>query len=287
MQHRIGPNVPRTVRPAAVPGRRRQAGAEGGHRPEGGRQGRLHPGPGAGGDPGVRGVRGDPVRPGGRRAVHRLQTPLQLTDLPVGVLFILAVAVGRRLRHRARRLVVAARRTPCSAACARRAQMISYEVAMGLALVAVFLYAGSMSTSGIVAAQDDLWFGVHPAAVVRHLHDLDGGRDQPGAVRPARGRGRAGRRLPHRVLLAEVRAVLPRRVHQHGHRLGAGHHAVPRRLARAAGRSSHLGGRQRGLLAGAVVLRQGARSSSSSSSGCAARCRGCATTSSWRSAGRC
>ena len=40
------------------------------------------------------------------------------------------------------------------------AQMISYEVAMGLALVSVFLYAGSMSTSEIVAAQDDLWFGL-------------------------------------------------------------------------------------------------------------------------------
>jgi NADH-quinone oxidoreductase subunit H len=31
---------------------------------------------------------------------------------------------------------------------------------MGLAFVAVFLYAGSMSTSQIVAAQDDLWFGL-------------------------------------------------------------------------------------------------------------------------------
>ena len=71
--------------------------------------------------------------------------------------------------------------------------------------------------------------------------DLDGRRDQPRAVRPARGRGRAGRRLPHRVLVAEVRAVLPRRVHQHGHRLGAGDHAVPRRLAGTRGRSSHLG----------------------------------------------
>ena len=40
------------------------------------------------------------------------------------------------------------------------AQMISYEVAMGLALVPVFLYAGSVSTSEIVAAQDDLWFGL-------------------------------------------------------------------------------------------------------------------------------
>ncbi|MCW2495654.1 NADH-quinone oxidoreductase subunit H, partial [Jatrophihabitans sp.] len=40
------------------------------------------------------------------------------------------------------------------------AQMISYEVSMGLALVAVFLYAGSMSTSEIVAAQDKLWYGL-------------------------------------------------------------------------------------------------------------------------------
>jgi NADH-quinone oxidoreductase subunit H len=38
--------------------------------------------------------------------------------------------------------------------------MISYEVAMGLAFVAVFLYAGSMSTSQIVEAQTDLWFGL-------------------------------------------------------------------------------------------------------------------------------
>ena len=44
-------------------------------------------------------------------------------------------------------------------------------------------------------------------------------------------------------------------------------------------------GANEGYVAGALVLRQGARSSSSSSSGCAARCRGCATTSSWRSAG--
>jgi NADH-quinone oxidoreductase subunit H len=37
--------------------------------------------------------------------------------------------------------------------------MISYEVAMGLAFVAVFLYAGSMSTSEIVAEQETIWYG--------------------------------------------------------------------------------------------------------------------------------
>ncbi len=40
------------------------------------------------------------------------------------------------------------------------AQMISYEVAMGLSFVGVFLYAGSMSTSQIVAAQHDYWYAV-------------------------------------------------------------------------------------------------------------------------------
>jgi NADH-quinone oxidoreductase subunit H len=36
--------------------------------------------------------------------------------------------------------------------------VISYEIAMGLALVAVFIYSGSMSTSQIVAGQASLWY---------------------------------------------------------------------------------------------------------------------------------
>jgi NADH-quinone oxidoreductase subunit H len=38
------------------------------------------------------------------------------------------------------------------------AQMISYEIAMGAAFASVFLYSGSMSTSEIVAQQEDRWF---------------------------------------------------------------------------------------------------------------------------------
>ncbi len=86
-------------------------------------------------------------------------TPLQLTDLPVGVLYILAIAsVG------VYGIVLAGWSSGSTysllGALRSSAQVISYEVAMGLSLVAVFLYAGAMSTSGIVSAQQNLWFGL-------------------------------------------------------------------------------------------------------------------------------
>ncbi len=85
------------------------------------------------------------------------RTALQLTDLPIGVLFILATgSVG------VFGLVLAGWSSgstyPLLGGLRSAAQVISYEVAMGLALVAVFIYSGSLSTSTIVAAQDDLWF---------------------------------------------------------------------------------------------------------------------------------
>ena len=88
-----------------------------------------------------------------------IETPLQLTDMPVAVLFVMAVAsigiygivLGGWSSGSTYSLLGGLRSS---------AQMISYEVAMGLALVAVFLYAGSMSTSQIVEAQTDLWFGL-------------------------------------------------------------------------------------------------------------------------------
>ncbi|HET6563503.1 MAG TPA: NADH-quinone oxidoreductase subunit NuoH [Marmoricola sp.] len=84
-------------------------------------------------------------------------TQLQLTDMPVAVLFILAIAgigiygivLGGWSSGSTYSLLGGLRSS---------AQMISYEVAMGLAFVAVFLYAGSMSTSEIVAAQEDIWY---------------------------------------------------------------------------------------------------------------------------------
>ncbi len=83
-------------------------------------------------------------------AGHR--TPLQLTDLPVAVLLILAMSsmgvYGIVLAGWASRSPY-----PLLGALRSSAQVISYEIAMGLAFVPVFLYAGSLSTSQIVAAQ--------------------------------------------------------------------------------------------------------------------------------------
>ncbi|MDF9714697.1 NADH-quinone oxidoreductase subunit NuoH [Nocardioides sp. ChNu-153] len=94
-------------------------------------------------------------------------TPLQLTDMPVAVLFVMAIAsigiygivLGGWSSGSTYSLLGGLRSS---------AQMISYEVAMGLALVSVFLYAGSASTSEIVEAQSDVWyaFSMAPAFVV-------------------------------------------------------------------------------------------------------------------------
>jgi NADH-quinone oxidoreductase subunit H len=86
---------------------------------------------------------------------HR--TPLQVTDLPVAVLFILALSsVG------VYGIVLAGWSSgstyPLLGGVRSTAQVISYEVAMGLSFATVFLYAGTMSTSQIVAAQDRVWY---------------------------------------------------------------------------------------------------------------------------------
>jgi NADH-quinone oxidoreductase subunit H len=85
------------------------------------------------------------------------ETAMQLTDLPVGVLYILAVtSIG------VYGVVLAGWSSgstyPLLGGLRSSAQVISYEVAMGLSLVAVFIYAGSMSTSDIVDAQHNhIW----------------------------------------------------------------------------------------------------------------------------------
>ncbi|QTE29124.1 NADH-quinone oxidoreductase subunit NuoH [Pengzhenrongella sicca] len=99
--------------------------------------------------------------------VFGLTTPLQLTDIPVGVLYILAVAsvgvygivLGGWSSGSTYPLLGSVRST---------AQVISYELAMGLSLVSVFILAGSMSTAQIVDSQTRLWWALPllPAFVI-------------------------------------------------------------------------------------------------------------------------
>lgn len=96
-----------------------------------------------------------------------INTPLQLTDMSVAVLYILAITsfgiygivLGGWASNSTYPLLGSVRST---------AQMISYELSMGLSLVSVFIVSGSMSTSRIVDAQTQLWWfiSLFPAFVV-------------------------------------------------------------------------------------------------------------------------
>jgi NADH-quinone oxidoreductase subunit H len=121
------------------------------------------------------------------------------------------------------------------------AQMISYEVAMGLALVVVLMVSNSLNLGDIVStvragffADRGAWLPVlelaAAAADVRRLSGVDRRRNQPRAVR--HGRRRIGdRRFPLRVFGNGVCRVLPRRIRQHDPGVDADLDPLPRRLA--------------------------------------------------------
>jgi len=84
------------------------------------------------------------------------RVPFQIADLNVGILWVLAM--GSLMVYG---IVLAGwwsgSNYPLLGAIRSTAQMISYEVGMGLALVAVLMYSGSLRMSEIVAAQDRIW----------------------------------------------------------------------------------------------------------------------------------
>ncbi len=263
-QARYGPNRagPGGLPPAA--GRRREADLQGGLRPA---RGQPLPLPDRADDLGLRrrgGRGGDPVRrpdrdlrphrqPGGRRPERRRALPVRaersglLRPDPGRLGERQQVQPARRRPHRGPARVLRGGDGPVGD---RRGHARPEPVAGG--------HRQRPAGHGLV----------HPLPAAR-LRDLRGGgrgRDQPRALRPPRGRVRAGGRLPHRVRRPEVRDVLPGRVHQHDHHLGARGDAVPGRLRRPA--PARL----------AVADRSRSRACCSSSSGCAPRCRACATT---------
>jgi NADH-quinone oxidoreductase subunit H len=82
---------------------------------------------------------------------------LQIADINVGILFFLAmgsIAVyGVALAGWS-----SGSKYPLVGSVRASAQMISYEIAMGLSVIPVVLAGGTLSTRGIVLAQEDGWF---------------------------------------------------------------------------------------------------------------------------------
>jgi len=117
------------------------------------------------------------------------------------------------------------------------AQMVSYEISMGFALVVVLMVTGSLNMSAIVVSQEQgifaswginflswNWLPLLPMFVV---YFVSGIAERTVTVR--RGGRRVGDcRRPHDRLFGHgIRTVLPRRIHQHDRDLGDRNHVVP------------------------------------------------------------
>jgi NADH-quinone oxidoreductase subunit H len=92
------------------------------------------------------------------RFLHQGATPMVVADLPVGFLFVLAIS---SLGVYGLALAGWASNSKYSLLGGLRAsaQMVSYEVAMGMSLIPVLLLAGNVSFSSIIATQQSgLWF---------------------------------------------------------------------------------------------------------------------------------
>jgi len=89
---------------------------------------------------------------GGQVNMFGLSTRLQIADFPVSVIFVMAIA-GLGIYG----LVLAGWSSSSTyslfGSMRATAQLISYEIAMGLAIVAVAMYAGSMSMNEVVMSQ--------------------------------------------------------------------------------------------------------------------------------------
>ena len=90
-----------------------------------------------------------------------IETPLQITDINIGLLFLLGVtsigvygvALAGWSSNSKYSLLGSLRAS---------AQMISYELSLGLSLVGVLILSGTLSLRGIVDAQSGVWFGWIP-----------------------------------------------------------------------------------------------------------------------------
>ena len=159
---------------------------------------------------------------------------LQVADPPIGILLLLAMS-GISVYGVILAGWGSGSKYPLMSSVRASAQMISYEAALGLSTATVVLVAGTLSVNGIVAAQaHGFWhwnvirLGVVPFVVFLIAITAEVNRPPFDTVEAE---SELVGRLPHRVLLDPLRAVLPRRVHEHDHDVGDHGDAVLRRPA--------------------------------------------------------
>ena len=222
-------------------------------------QGRLRPRADRRGHPGLHGDRGDPLRPAGNEvSIFGHRTAMQLTDLPIAMLYILAVASvgiygivlagwssgstypllgGLRssraddlLRDRDGRCVRLG--LPLLRARCRPRQIVERA-------------AATAGTSSCCRSSFIIYIVTMVGETNRAPFDMpESEGDLVGGFNTE-------------YSLDQVRAVHARRVRQHGHRLRGGHHPLPRRLAGPVADQHLLGGREPRLVADALVRPQG------------------------------
>jgi NADH-quinone oxidoreductase subunit H len=93
--------------------------------------------------------------------IGSIKTPLQIADVNIGLLVILALT-GIGVYGVALAGWSSNSKYSMLGSLRASAQMVSYEIALGLSLIGILIYAGSFSLRDIVEAQQGTWLGFIP-----------------------------------------------------------------------------------------------------------------------------
>lgn len=102
---------------------------------------------------------------GGDVTIGSYIIPLQITDLNIGILFILAMA-GMGVYGVVLAGVASNSKYSLLGGIRSSAQMISYELAAGLSIIAIFMLSETLSMRGIVAAQQTPLWGLESLSFI-------------------------------------------------------------------------------------------------------------------------